>query len=167
VTERDHVDRWLEEIHEEMPSLDLEVEGIVDRISGISKRLYRMLDDTVAEHGLTSGEWHVLGKLRRAGRSSPGKLAAQFELSSGAITNRLDRLEQQKLIRRLRDPDDRRGVQVELTAAGHRRWEQAAHAQAEKEALVARALSREEQRRLNTLLRKLMLAFERQEQKGG
>jgi DNA-binding MarR family transcriptional regulator len=162
VTEQDHVDRWLEQIHEELPTLDLEVEGIVDRIGGLSRRLHKLLDDTVAEHGLTSGEWHLLGKLRR-GSSSPGKLADQFELSSGAMTNRLDRLEEQGLIRRLPDPDDRRGVRVELTADGQARWEEAVHAQAAKEQLVAGALAPGEQHELNALLRKLMLAFERAE----
>ena len=162
MTERDHVDRWLDQIREELPELDLEVEGIVDRVGGISRRLHRLLDDTVAEHGLTSGEWHLLGKLRRA-PSSPGKLSEQFELSSGAMTNRLDRLEEQGLIRRLPDPADRRGVRVELTPAGQTRWEEAVHAQAAKEQLVAGALSAAEQRELNALLRKLMLAFERSE----
>jgi DNA-binding MarR family transcriptional regulator len=162
MTERDHVDRWLEQIHEELPALDLEVEGIVDRVSGISKRLHKLLDDTVAEYDLTSGEWHLLGKLRR-GPSSPGKLADQFDLSSGAMTNRLDRLEEQGLIRRLPDPDDRRGVHVELTPEGQTRWEEAVHAQAAKEQLVAGALTPGEQQELNALLRKLMLAFERTE----
>jgi DNA-binding MarR family transcriptional regulator len=167
--ERDHVDAWLDQIEKdaELPDIDLEVEGIVDRIGGISRRLHKLLDDTVAEHGLTSGEWHVLGKLRRSGSSSPGKLAAQFELSSGAITNRLDRLEQAGLLRRVPDPADRRAVRVELTDDGRRRYLDAVHAQAAKEALVADALTPREQQQLNALLRKLMLRFEREETKQG
>jgi DNA-binding MarR family transcriptional regulator len=76
------------------------------------------------------------------------------------MTNRLDRLEQDGLIRRVRDPDDRRGVKIELTDAGRRAWTDSTSAQARKEALVAAALSEKEQGELNALLRKLMLAFE-------
>src|SRR2546423_9132703 len=100
---KDHIDRFLEQIHEELPELDLEVEGIVDRLSGVSRRFHRQLEDTVAEYGLTSGEWKVLGALHRSGSRSPGRLAEIFELSSGAMTTRLDRLEEQKLIERSPD----------------------------------------------------------------
>ena len=63
----------------------------------------------------------MLGSLLRAGapfQRSPGQLAKRFDLTSGAMTNRLDRLEAEELIRRLPDPDDRRGVIVELTPKG-------------------------------------------------
>src|SRR5687768_8819445 len=115
----DHVDRWLEEIRAELPSdLDLTIEGIVDRIQGISRRLQRLSDDTLSAHGLSHGEWKVLSSLRWAGapyRRSAGELARIADLSSGAMTNRLDQLEEAGLVRRLRDPDDRRGVLLELT----------------------------------------------------
>jgi DNA-binding MarR family transcriptional regulator len=161
--ERDHIDKFLEQIREDLPELDLEVEGIVDRINGLTKRFHRQLDDTLAEFGLTAGEWQVLGALHRGGSRSPGRLAELFELSSGAMTNRLDRLEEQKLIKRSPDPDDRRGVKIELTAAGRKRYKQTVNTQAGKEALVARALTAREQQQLNGLLRKLMVAFERDE----
>src|SRR5438128_9763011 len=82
--ERDHIDRWLDEIREQLPMLDLRVEGIVDRIAGIQRRIRRMLDETLEEHGLSSGEWHVLGKLSRSPdlRRSAGELAAKVELTS-------------------------------------------------------------------------------------
>jgi DNA-binding MarR family transcriptional regulator len=76
------------------------------------------------------------------------------------MTNRLDRLEKARLVERLRDPDDRRGVQVELTAAGRDAYEQTTTAQAEKEALVASALSAREKKDLNALLRRMMITFE-------
>jgi len=162
--ERDHVDDFLESIREELPDLDFEVEGIVDRIMGLSRRIKRMMEETCAEHDLTWGEWKVLGYLhRKAGptrRASPGQLAEHLELSSGAMTNRLDRLEEAGLIERLRDPDDRRGVQVELTAPGREAYEQTTTAQAEKEALVASALSAREKKDLNALLRRMMITFE-------
>ena len=63
-------------------------------------------------------------------------------------------------IRRLPDPEDRRGVLVELTKAGERVWEKALGAQAAKESLIADALTKDEQRQLNALLRRLMREFE-------
>src|SRR2546425_12485539 len=92
--QEDHVDRFLEEIRDHMPTLDLRVEGIVDRIAGIQRRIRRMLDETLEEHGLTSGEWHVLGKLSRSPdlRRSAGGRAAHVARSRGAGTKRRSRL---------------------------------------------------------------------------
>lgn len=105
----------------------------------------------------------MLGQLVRTGRRfSPGKLAAKAELSTGAMTNRLDRLEEAGLVRRLPDPNDRRALEVEVTDEGRRVWETTVDVQAEKEALVASALGEDEKEQLNALLRRLMLAFERQ-----
>ena len=67
-------------------------------------------------------------------------------------------------MRRVPDPDDRRGVLVELSDAGRRIWEESVSAQAAKESLVAAALDKDEKRQLNALLRRLMLEFERREQ---
>jgi len=94
---------------------------------------------------------------------SPGRLAKRMELSSGAMTNRLDRLEEADLVRRLPDPDDRRSVVVELTDHGHETIQKMVGAQAQKEALLAMSLSAREQKQLNGLLRKVMLEFERRE----
>ena len=122
VEQRDHIDRWLETAWlQDIPNLDLAVEGIVDRMSGLTRRFKRSLNDVLAEHGLTFEEWDVFGALRRAGppfRRSAGELAKHSELSSGAMTNRLDRLEKAGLVKRLADPDDRRGVLIELTKEG-------------------------------------------------
>src|SRR5947208_17200806 len=99
----DHIDRFLETITIVLPDLDLEVEGIVDRISGLSKRLQRSMDETLAEFGLDHMEYKVLGALSQAGephRSTPGRLAKRMELSSGAVTKRLDRMEEAGLVRR-------------------------------------------------------------------
>jgi DNA-binding MarR family transcriptional regulator len=165
--ERDHVDRWLESTFlEDIPNLDFEVEGIIDRMNGLSRRFKRSLIETIAEHGLTFEEWDVLGTLRRAGppfRRSAGELAKRSELSSGAMTNRLDRLEKTGLVKRLPDPDDRRGVLVELTKAGQKAWLDSSGAQAEREALITAVLSGREKEQLNSLLRRLMLEFESRE----
>ena len=163
--ERDHVDRFLDEIRAELPKgIDMTVEGIVDRIQGIARRLQKVLDETVSEYGLSHAEWKVLSSLRWAGppyRRSAGDLARIADLSTGAMTNRLDQIEEAGLVRRLRDPDDRRGVLVELTDKGRAVWEEALGVQAEKEALFAAALTAGEREQLDSLLRRLMLAFEK------
>jgi DNA-binding MarR family transcriptional regulator len=80
------------------------------------------------------------------------------------MTSRLDKLEERGFVRRVPDPDDRRGVLVELTKAGEQAWEKALGAQAAKESLIAGALTKDEQRKLNALLRRLMREFEQREQ---
>jgi DNA-binding MarR family transcriptional regulator len=167
--EQDHVDRFLEKL-KELPGLDLEVEGIVDRVNGINRRVKRELDATLAEFGISQGEWHVLGRLRLGGHPaprSPSELASELELSSGAMTSRLDKLEEAGLVRRRPDPKDRRGVQLELTDKGRELYESSVSAQARKEVMIAGALTKAEQRQLNALLRKIMLGLEKREGDAG
>ncbi|HEX2142640.1 MAG TPA: MarR family transcriptional regulator [Candidatus Limnocylindria bacterium] len=163
---QDVVDRMLKIWKTELPDLDLDIEGIVERIQKLNKHLDRALNETLANFQLDRGEWWLLGALRRSGppyRRSPGHLAQEMGLSSGAMTKRLDRLETAGLVRRLPDPNDRRSLQVELTEAGWQMWQDSVSVQAQKEQMVASALSREEKEQLNTLLRRLMLEFERQQ----
>ncbi|HTE66112.1 MAG TPA: MarR family transcriptional regulator [Candidatus Binatia bacterium] len=158
----DAVDRMLDVWKRELPDLDLATEGIVERIQKLNKYLDRAMNETLAEFSLNPGEWHLLGALRKSGppyRRSPGQLAEEMGISSGAMTNRLDRLEAAGLLRRLPDPSDRRALEVELTDAGWQSWQDTVGAQARKEALVASSLDEAEKERLNDLLRRLMLAF--------
>jgi DNA-binding MarR family transcriptional regulator len=157
--ERDHVDDLLEGLRG-LPSVDLEVEGILDRIIGLSRRVRRSMEETLTAFDLTHGEFKVLGWLRN-GPHSPGELAANADLSSGAMTNRIDQLEQAGLVERKPDPNDRRGIQVSATQKGLDTWIAAFAAQAEKEKLIASALDADEKHELNVLLRRLMVAFER------
>lgn len=163
VRAEDHVDHLLARLSAAgVDSIDLDVEGIVDRISSINMRIKRAHEEVIRQHGLTHPEWSVLSRLRigtENGRSSPGELAAELELSSGAMTTRLDRLEEAGLVRRLPDPDDRRAVIVELTDEGRRAWDATVEVQARREAFFARTLTKPEQKKLNDLLRKLLLAL--------
>jgi len=162
--ERDHVDRFLEEISADLPAdLDLAVEGIVDRIGGINRRIKWMHEETLDQLGLNLTDWHVLTALRWAGepyRRTAGELARRAELTSGAMTSRLDALEKEGLVRRLRDPGDRRSVLVELTDEGRDKHEQGMGIQAQKEALLAEALADTEKEQLNSLLRRVMITLE-------
>jgi DNA-binding MarR family transcriptional regulator len=163
VATEDSVDRLLARIIAAgVETIDLDVEGIVDRIGSINHRIKRAHEEVLREHGLTHPEFGVLSRLRLGaenGRSSPGELAADLDLSSGAMTTRLDRLEEAGLIRRLPDPDDRRGIVIELTQEGKDKWDSAAEVQARRESFFARTLTKPEQKKLNELLRKLLLAL--------
>ena len=114
--EPDWVDRMIESWGDEVPGIDLSVEGAVTRINWIARNIRRRMDETLAEHDLSYEEWGLLGHLKLAGppyASTPGKLAEKQDLSSGAMTNRLDRLEADGLIKRVPDPKDRRSLRVQ------------------------------------------------------
>ena len=154
----DKLDIWVREI----PDLDRTTEGIIERIQILAWNFNQSMDDTLAKTGLDRREFSVLGKLRANGfpyRASAGKLAADLRLSSGAMTNRLDRMEKAGLIRRLPDPNDRRGTLVEPTQLGIGMWDKAVGAQARRELMLGQVLTRAEKDRLHDLLRTLMLAF--------
>jgi len=157
--ERDVIDEWMASWTADLP-LDREVEGIVDRIGYLHKRIKKMLEETLVEFGLNVGEWHVLSALWNSGepfQSSPGQLSKRSELTTGAMTNRIDRLEAEGYVRRLPDPDDRRGVIVQLTPEGLDVWQRSVGAQAVKEQFVASALDEKEREQLNALLRRMVL----------
>lgn len=163
--ERDSIDERLAGWVGDLPGIDPEVEGIVERLQLLNWRIRRLLEETLAEFDLNHGEWKVLASLVHSGepyRSSPGALAKHEQLTTGAMTNRLDRLEAMGFVRRLPDPGDRRGVVVELTAAGRDVWERSVGAQAAKEKFVASALDEGERRQLNVLLRRMVLHAEKQ-----
>jgi DNA-binding MarR family transcriptional regulator len=101
----------------------------------------------------------VLGWLREGPRS-PGELATNAELSSGAMTNRIDQLERAGLVERKPDPSDRRGIQVSATQKGLDLWLTAFAAQAEKEKSFASTLGADGKSQLNMLLRRLMITLE-------
>jgi DNA-binding MarR family transcriptional regulator len=160
--ERDVIDEKLEVWLREIPDLDARTEGIVDRIWMLGKYLQRTHDETLERLGLTWGEVRVLASLRYGGppyRSTPGRLAGELGLSSGAMTARLDKMEEAGLIRRLPDPGDRRGVLLEVTDRGGELWRQSVAMQAAKETTVAATLTEREMDQLNVLLRRLLLAF--------
>ena len=160
--ELDGVDAGLTSWAREIPELDVLTEGVVERIQILAKAFDRSMEETLVESGLDHRAFHLLGKLRQYGapyRRTPGQLAADLNLSSGAMTNRLDRMERAGLIRRLPDPSDRRGVLIEPTDLGHAMWDRATGTQARREAMIASVLDPAERAELHRLLRRLMRAF--------
>lgn len=160
---RDTVDDFVGRAVEIFPRLDPEVEGIVDRVAHLSKRFGQLLERTVSPFGLNKGEFKLLILLRQRPPGfgmSPGALGEKLLLSSGAMTNRLDRLEEAGLVVREPDPQDRRALVVRLTPEGLARIDEAVNAEIDRETEAVSVLSPAEQRRLNALLRKLVVALE-------
>ena len=160
--DRDSLDDSLEIWAREIPDLDPVTEGIVERIQILAFNVNTAMDETLAEFDLDRREFQLLGKLRRHGapyQVSAGQLATELRLSSGAMTNRLDRMEEAGLVRRLPDPNDRRGTLVEPTPEGHAAWDRTVGASARREAAFSSVLSQAEKVKLHDLLRAFMLAF--------
>ena len=158
----DALDQMLEVWAREIPALDPLTEGIVERIQTLAHDFDASLAETLRAFDLDLRSYHLLGRLRAVGapyRRSPGQLAEDMRLSSGAMTNRLDRMEAAGLIRRLPDPDDRRGILVEPTELGHATWDRTVDVQAHREALLASVLDPADREQLHRLLRRLMRAF--------
>jgi DNA-binding MarR family transcriptional regulator len=144
------------------PQIDPEVEGIITRVDKIGRYLQTAFRASLGEAGLTKEEWKVVMALTRGVRSH-GWLCRDLDVSTGAMTNRLDKLEDRGLIRRVPDPDDRRGVLLELTEEGEARINEYVDAGASREKELLSGLSLEEKRELNALLSKLLLSLQRRE----
>jgi DNA-binding MarR family transcriptional regulator len=158
----DYLDQALLVWAREIPDLDALTEGIVERIHILAHHFNVSSDETLAEYDLDRRSFKLLSRLRSFGppyRRSAGTLANDMQLSSGAMTNRLDRMEAAGLIRRLPDPSDRRGTLVEPTEAGHAAWDHAVGTQARRETMIAAVLTDKEREELHRLLRHLMRAF--------
>jgi DNA-binding MarR family transcriptional regulator len=159
----DHVAGVRAEWAREWPELDTEPIDVVARIGRLAQFLDDGLNRVFAPHGIRREGWDVLASLRRAGppyRASPTVLYRRLMRTSGAMTNRLHRLERAGLIARVPDPEDARGRLVELTSAGHRLVEELAPLHLANERALLAALTVQEQRELAALLAKLLAAFE-------
>jgi DNA-binding MarR family transcriptional regulator len=151
------------------PQIDPEVEGIVTRVEKVHRYFQAAYRASLGEVGLTKEEWKVLMALHDTVRSH-GWLAKDLEVSTGAMTNRLDKLERSGWIRRTPDPKDRRGVLLELTDEGEARLEKYIDAGAGRERELVDDLTLPEKKELNRLLSKLlasMLASDAEGSEGG
>lgn len=159
----DAVDRILQQWAQERPDLDVSPMGVIGRISRVSRVLERSIDETFSAFGLGRGGFDVLAALRRSGSPfelSPTELYNSLLISSGAMTNRIDRLERRGLVTRSADPQDRRGVIVGLTPKGKDVIDEAVAAHCANEHLLLSRLSSTERETLGRLLRKLLIQAE-------
>lgn len=145
------------------PELEIEALQVTARLSRIGPLLARRQEAVFGEFGLGRGEVGALSALRIAGpphRLSPTRLGKGLMLSSAGVTSRIDRLERRGLVRRLPDPNDRRGVIVELTDQGLEVVDTAVAALTKSDRELLARLDQEELRQLEVLLRKLLGALE-------
>ena len=145
---------------------DLTPVSVIARLGRTTAYVDAAINARLAEFELSRGSWDVLASLRRIGapyRLSPTQLYQALMRTSGAMTHRLYRLEQAGLITRVPDPDDGRGMLVELTPEGVRVVDEVAPAHLSNERSLLAALSAEEQTQLAGLLRKLLVDFEREQ----
>jgi DNA-binding MarR family transcriptional regulator len=135
---------------------------VLSRVTRLARHLDLARRQAFAAHALETWEFDVLAALRRAGAPyslSPGQLAAETLVTSGTMTNRIDRLEVRGLVRREPDPSDRRGVRVVLTDIGRRTVDDALFDLVSREHELLDTLPVERQQELADLLRALVRAF--------
>jgi DNA-binding MarR family transcriptional regulator len=159
----DDVDRIVAAWHRERPDLDVTPLSVLSRVTRIAKHLERVRKATFDSHELEVWEFDVLAALRRSGPPyalSPTTLMADTMVTSGAMTNRINRLQTRGLVRRQSDPLDGRRVVVALTPAGKKQVDDTLADFVAEEAQVLDALSGSEKSELATLLRSLSLTIE-------
>jgi DNA-binding MarR family transcriptional regulator len=156
----DRADVAIEQWARERPDLPMLPMAVLGRLSETAERLMRdHFNPVFADAGLQPGEFDVLATLRRSGAPymlSPTRLYEAAMISSGGMTNRIDRLERAGLVERRPDPDDRRGKLIALTAAGRRVIDETITRHVANEEQLLSVLTTAEQEKLNALLRKLI-----------
>ena len=160
----DPVDAILVQWQRERPDLDVSPMGIIGRMGRLAKHLERSIQETVSDFGLNGGEFDVLATLRRSGglyRLSPTELFNALMVSSGTMTNRIDRLEQAGLVQRIPEPRDRRGMLIQLTDRGFDTIEKAVEAHVANGHRLLIVLDEAERQVLAQLLSKLLISFEK------
>ncbi|MGZ4593288.1 MAG: MarR family winged helix-turn-helix transcriptional regulator [Actinomycetes bacterium] len=160
---QDEVDRLVAAWARERPDLDVRPLEVLSRVTRLARHLDRARRTAFAAHDLEVWEFDVLAALRRAGKPyllSPGALVAQTMVTSGTMTNRIDRLEARGFVTRQPDPTDRRGVRVKLTTRGKDCVDSALADLLEREQELLVTLSGRQQEALSGLLRTLVVPFE-------
>ncbi len=160
----DDVDRLIAAWQRERPDMDVSPMQVLSRVTRLALHLDRARKQAFADYGLESSEFDVLSALRRSGEPyqlSPGQLVQETLVTSGTMTNRVDRLVTKGLVERLPDPADRRGVQVRLTAPGRIAVDGAIDSLLEHEQRLLSGLSADEAASLAGALRTLSRPFDR------
>jgi DNA-binding MarR family transcriptional regulator len=160
--EQDRIDRMNVVWRQVRPDLDPSPLELVGRILVLAKHLEKSVEVALKKHKLSLGAFDILATLRRKGtKMTPGELIKSVILSSGAMTNRLDRLENAGLIKRQQDTKDRRGVVVTLTPKGKKLIDKATETRFQEAADVISVLNEMDRNDLICLLRKWLLQLEK------
>lgn len=156
---RDEVDGIVAAWHAQLPDLDVAPMQVFSRLKRLADRLEALRRAAFVEHDLTQWQFDVLAALRRAGdpfQLTPGQLVVATRVSSGTMTNRIDRMVERGLVDRRGSDDDRRIVLVRLTAAGKDAVDAAVATLVRQERDLLSALPPEEVQQLAALLRSLL-----------
>ena len=159
----DRIDEILEQWQQESPQLDVSALAVTGRVMRIARLLEKHRETVLAEYGLNVWSFDVLATLRRQGspyQLKPTDLYGLLMLSSGAMTNRIDRLEEDGVVVRLRDPDDRRSVSVQLTPKGIELMDTVMPVLFEKEKQFLEQFTKTETQTFTKLLRRFLLSFD-------
>ncbi len=160
---RDEVDELVSAWRAQRPDLDVEPMQVLSRISRLARHLDIARRGAFADHGLETWEFDVLSALRRQGppfQLTPGALLRATLVTSGTMTNRIDRLAEAGLVRREPDPRDKRGVLVTLTQQGAARADAALADLLDRERMLLAGLDTDERRCLAGLMRILLAPFD-------
>ncbi len=160
---RDEVDALVEAWRRERPDLDVAPLEVLSRVSRLARHLDLARRQAFETHDLEPWEFDVLAALRREGPPyalSPGRLLQVTLVTSGTMTNRIDRLEAKGLVERVPDPNDGRSVQVVLSEGGRARVDDALTDLLAHERAILGALPSSDQDTLADLLRSLTLPFD-------
>ena len=161
--DHDEVDRIVTAWQRERPDLNFAPLQVLSRVGRLTHHLDRARRTAFTRSKLESWEFDVLSALRRAGEPytlSPKQLLQQTLVSSGTMTNRIDRLVASGLVERKADPGDGRGILVVMTLTGLTRVDAAITRLVDAEADILAALSPSDQQKLAALLRKLSMGFD-------
>jgi len=159
----DQIDWFMDQWRRERPDLDASPLAVISRILVLSRHLEFSADRALAPFGLSLWQFDVLAALRRSGapfKLSPTQLMGFVTLSSGAMTNRIDRLEEMGLVRREEDPNDRRGVLITLTPQGRKLVDQAIAVRLEEARRSLTGYTKTDEKLAAGLLRRLLIAFQ-------
>ncbi|GMA30477.1 MarR family winged helix-turn-helix transcriptional regulator [Litorihabitans aurantiacus] len=162
LTPQDEVDRIVRAWSEELPTLDVEPMHVFSRLHRLARHIQDVRRDAFAEHGLAVWQFDVLAALRRAGdpyELTPGRLVTETRVSSGTMTNRIDRLVERGLVARRGSPGDRRIVLVRLTEAGSAAVDAAVTDLVARERALLDALATGGAHQLAALLRTMLEPF--------
>lgn len=162
-SEQDHVDRVRAQWQAVRPDLDTSPAGVVARIGRIAAYFDQSTNALMEQYGLARGSWDVLASLRRSGpphELSPTDLYRELMRTSGAMTNRLHRLEQAGLIQRRPDPGDGRGLLVRLTPRGRKLVDKIAPIHMANEQRLLEGLTDQDRSALANQLRRLARELE-------
>jgi DNA-binding MarR family transcriptional regulator len=159
----DAIDRVVEQWAKQKPELDTDPMAMMGRLMRIAKYMETKVADLHKEYDLKLGEFDVLATLRRSGkpyRLTPSELIDTMMLTSGAMTNRLDKLENKGLISREHSKEDRRSVTVQLTQDGLVLIDKLIEEHADVQKSLVKSMTAAQKKQANQLLKVWLSQYE-------